>query len=45
LELEQQAVPVKRKVVEVCELQGFGGQKKYDKFMYRKQMEAYGKEF
>ena len=41
-ELEQQAVPVKKKVVEIWERQGFGSQKEYDDFMYRKQMEAYG---
>jgi len=42
-ELEQQAVPVKKKVVEIWERQGFGSQKEYDDFMYRKQMDAYGK--
>lgn len=42
-ELEQQAVPVKKKVVEVWERQGFTSQKEYDDFMYKKQMEAYGK--
>ena len=41
-ELEQQAVQVKKKVVEIWERQGFGSQKEYDDFMYRKQMEAYG---
>jgi plasmid replication initiation protein len=41
-ELEQQAVPVKKKVVEVWERQGFSSQKEYDEFMYRKQMENYG---
>ena len=42
-ELEQQTVPVKKKVVEIWERQGFPSQKEYDDFMYRKQMEAYGK--
>ena len=42
-ELEQQAVPVKKKVVEVWERQGFTSQKEYDDVMYKKQMEAYGK--
>jgi plasmid replication initiation protein len=41
-ELEQQTVPVKKKVVEVWERQGFDSQKDYDDFMYRKQMETYG---
>jgi plasmid replication initiation protein len=41
-ELEQQAVPEKKKVVEIWERQGFSSQKEYDDFMYRKQMEAYG---
>jgi plasmid replication initiation protein len=41
-ELDQQEV-VKKKVVEIWERQGFGSQKEYDDFMYRKQMEAYGK--
>ena len=40
-ELDQQEV-VKKKVVEIWERQGFGSQKEYDDFMYRKQMEAYG---
>jgi plasmid replication initiation protein len=43
-ELEQRAVPVKKKVVEIWERQGFGSQKEYDDFMYRKQMESYGLE-
>ena len=42
-ELEQQTVPVKKKVVEIWERQGFSSQKEYDDFMYRKQMEAYAK--
>jgi hypothetical protein len=42
-ELEQQAVLVKKKVMEVWERQGFGSQKEYDDFMYRKQMEKYEK--
>ena len=41
-ELEQQEVPVKKKVMEIWERQGFASQKEYDNFMYRKQMEAYG---
>ena len=41
-ELEQQEVPVKKKVMELWERQGFASQKEYDDFMYRKQMEAYG---
>jgi len=41
-ELEQQAVQVKKKVVEIWERQGFPSQKEYDDFMYRKQMQAYG---
>jgi plasmid replication initiation protein len=41
-ELEQQEVSVKKKVMEVWERQGFGSQKEYDDFMYRKQMESYG---
>ncbi|MEI7996891.1 MAG: hypothetical protein WCH01_18510 [Methylococcaceae bacterium] len=28
-------------LMDIWERQGFGGQKEYDKFMYRKQMEAY----
>jgi hypothetical protein len=43
-ELDQQAIVVKKKVMEVWERQGFPSQKEYDDFMYRKQMEAYGKE-
>ena len=42
-ELDQQEV-VKKKVVEIWERQGFGSQKEYDDFMYRKQMEAYGQQ-
>ncbi|MEI7990010.1 MAG: replication initiation protein, partial [Chloroflexota bacterium] len=42
-ELEQQEVPVKKNVMEIWERQGFGSQKEYDDFMYKKQMEAYGK--
>jgi len=42
-ELEQQEVPVKKKVMEIWERQGFGSQKEYDEFMYKKQMESYGK--
>jgi len=42
-ELEQQEVPVKKKVMEIWERQGFVSQKEYDDFMYKKQMEAYGK--
>ena len=42
-ELEQQDVQVKKKVMEIWERQGFGSQKEYDDFMYKKQMEAYGK--
>jgi plasmid replication initiation protein len=42
-ELEQQEVQVKKKVMEVWERQGFGSQKEYDEVMYKKQMEAYGK--
>ena len=41
-ELEQQSVPIKKKIVEIWERQGFVSQKEYDDFMYRKQMEAYG---
>ena len=41
-ELEQLEVPVKKKVMEIWERQGFASQKEYDNFMYRKQMEAYG---
>jgi plasmid replication initiation protein len=43
-ELDQQAIVVKKKVMEVWERQGFPSKKEYDDFMYRKQMEAYGKE-
>jgi hypothetical protein len=35
-------MPVKKNVTEIWERQGFGSQKEYDAFMYRKQMEAYG---
>ena len=42
-ELEQKEVPVKKNVMEIWERQGFGSQKEYDDFMYKKQMEAYGK--
>jgi plasmid replication initiation protein len=41
-ELDQQQV-VNKKVMEVWERQGFSSQKEYDNFMYRKQMETYGK--
>jgi hypothetical protein len=41
--LEQQEVPVKKKVMEIWERQGFFSQKEYDDVMYKKQMEAYGK--
>ncbi len=41
-ELEQQEVPVKKKVMEIWERQGFGSQKEYDDVMYKKQMESYG---
>jgi plasmid replication initiation protein len=43
-ELEQHEVPVKKKVVEIWERQGFPNQKEYDDFMYRKQMEVYGQQ-
>ena len=43
-ELEQQEVPVKKKGMEIWERQGFSSQKEYDNVMYKKQMEAYGKE-
>ncbi len=43
-ELEQQEVPMKKNVMEIWERLGFGSQKEYDDFMYKKQMEAYGKE-
>jgi plasmid replication initiation protein len=42
-ELEQQEVLLKKKVMEVWERQGFSSQKEYDEVMYKKQMEAYGK--
>ncbi|MDO9139189.1 MAG: replication initiation protein [Methylobacter sp.] len=42
-ELEQKEVPVKKKVPEVWERQGFTSEKEYDNFMYEKQMEAYRK--
>jgi plasmid replication initiation protein len=42
-ELEQQEMPLKKKVMEVWERQGFGSQKEYDEVMYKKQMKAYGK--
>ncbi|MEI8209900.1 MAG: replication initiation protein [Methylococcales bacterium] len=42
-ELEQRAVPIKKTVMEIWERQGFSSQKEYDEFMYKKQMEAYGK--
>jgi hypothetical protein len=29
--------------MEIWERQGFGSQKKYDEFMYKKQMGAYGR--
>jgi len=37
-------VPMKKNVMEIWERLGFGSQKEYDDFMYKKQMEAYGKE-
>ncbi len=40
-ELEQQAAPTAKKVMEVWERQGFPTQKEYDDFMYRKQMANY----
>jgi len=42
-EIEQLEVPVKKKVPEVWERQGFASEKEYDNFMYEKQMEAYRK--
>lgn len=42
-ELENKEVTVKKKSVEVWEHQGFGSEKEYNEFMYKKQMEAYGK--
>jgi len=36
-------MPLKKKVMEVWERQGFGSQKEYDEVMYKKQMKAYGK--
>jgi len=42
-ELEQRAVPIKKKVMEIWERQGFPSEKEYNDFMYKKQMEAYGK--
>ena len=42
-ELEHQEVPIKKKVMELWERQGFGSQKEYDDFMYKKQMEKYEK--
>ena len=41
-ELEQLEVPVKKKVMEIWERQGFTSQKEYDEVMYKKQMAAYG---
>ena len=41
-EMEQQEEPMKKKVMEVWERQGFSSQKEYDDFMYCKQMKAYG---
>jgi hypothetical protein len=42
-ELEQQQAPqVKKKAMEVWERQGFGSEKEYDQFMFKKQMESYG---
>ncbi|SJM90824.1 replication initiation protein [Crenothrix polyspora] len=42
-ELDQKIQPVKKKVVEIWERQGFASQKEYDDAMYRKQMEQYNK--
>ncbi|MDD5277497.1 MAG: replication initiation protein [Methylovulum sp.] len=42
-ELQEKEVSVKKKVVEIWENQGFGSEKEYNEFMYKKQMEAYGK--
>jgi len=42
-ELEQQEVQVKKKVMEIWERQGFGSQKEYDEFMYKKQIESYAR--
>jgi plasmid replication initiation protein len=42
-ELEQQEVSVNKKGKEAWERNGFNSQKEYDDFMYKKQMEAYGK--
>jgi len=41
--LDQKIQPVKKKVVEIWERQGFASQKEYDDAMYRKQMEQYNK--
>ena len=41
-QLEQQ-VPVKKRVPEVWERQGFKSEKEYNDFMYKKSMAAYGK--
>jgi hypothetical protein len=41
-ELEQQ-VPVKKKPLELWQQNGFASEKEYNNFMYRKQMEKYGK--
>ena len=42
-ELEQQDVQVKKKVMEIWERHGFGSQKEYDEYMYKKQIESYTK--
>lgn len=40
----EQEVPVKKKIPEIWERQGFKTQKDYDNYMYEKNMEKYGKE-
>ena len=42
-ELEQQDVQVKKKIMEIWERHGFGSQKEYDEYMYKKQIESYAK--
>jgi hypothetical protein len=43
LEQQQPTKPVKKKVAEIWERQGYASQKEYDNAMFRKQMAQYGK--
>lgn len=42
-ELDQQSLVIKTKALEIWQRHGFGSEKEYDDFMYKKQMAAYGR--